>query len=174
MRPRVWWNGAEGESLFLTAGVLDEDRKGGTLTGRVLPEGGSFPEELHTRRFDAGAISHLSFDDDEALNGRFSVTSTHLDRTFNMQRIGSTQTTVFAEEALNGTSHGHSWVLGTAFERDQLAVAAVPGVSYAYNVPAVFAQDTYAVASWMVIAGSVRVDANNDYGTFVSPRVSAL
>ena len=174
VRPRVWWNGSDGQSLFLTAGVLDEDRKGGTLTGRVLPDGSPFPQELHTGRFDAGAISRLSFEDGDALSGRFSVTSTHLDRTFDTQRIGSTQTTVFAEEALNGSSHGHGWVLGMAFERDQLAVAAVPGVSYAYNVPAAFAQDTYAVASWMVVAGSVRVDANNDYGTFVSPRLSAL
>jgi iron complex outermembrane receptor protein len=81
---------------------------------------------------------------------------------------------VFGEEALSGTSQRHQWVLGVAFERDQLNVGAVPGVSYTYNVPAMFAQDTYSLVPWMVVAGSVRIDANNDYGTFVSPRLSAL
>jgi len=174
LRPRVWRNGADGQSLFLTAGLVDEDRAGGTATNRVLPDGIPFPEEQHTRRFDAGAVSRQILEDGYALNGRLSVTSTRLDRTFDTQRIASTQTTVFGEEALNGTTLGHSWVLGAAFVRDQLAVRAVPGVSYAYNVPAAFAQDSYAVAPWMVLAGSVRVDANNDYGTFVSPRLSAL
>jgi iron complex outermembrane receptor protein len=174
LRPRVWWDGTDGRSLFLTAGFVDEDRTGGTLDGRMLPDGDPFPEDLHTRRFDLGAVSHLTVENDDALNGRFSVTSTHLDRTFGTQRIGSTQTTVFGEEALLGTSQGHHWVLGTAFERDQLDVPQVPGVSYTYNVPAFFAQDTYTVVPWMVVAGSARIDANNDYGTFVSPRLSAL
>jgi outer membrane receptor for ferrienterochelin and colicins len=174
LRPRVWWKGSEGRSFFLTAGVVDEDRMGGTLTNRQLPNGVAFPEELRSRRLDVGAVSHLSFDDGDALNGRISATSSRLDRTFDTQRIASSQVTVFGEEAMNGINRGHNWVLGAAFVRDQLAASAVPGVSYAYNVPAVFAQDTYAVAKWIVVAGSVRVDANSDYGTFVSPRLSVL
>jgi outer membrane receptor for ferrienterochelin and colicins len=174
LRPRVWWKGSDGRSLFLTAGVVDEDRMGGTLTNRQLPNGVAFPEELRSRRLDVGAVSHLSFDDGDALNGRISATSSRLDRTFDTQRIASSQVTVFGEEAMNGINRGHNWVLGAAFVRDQLAASAVPGVSYAYNVPAVFAQDTYAVAKWIVVAGSVRVDANSDYGTFVSPRLSVL
>jgi outer membrane receptor for ferrienterochelin and colicins len=174
LRPRIWWDEGKGRSLFLTAGFVDEHRTGGTLTGRVLPNSSPFPEDLHTRRFDAGAVSHLPFDGGNALNGRFSLTETHLDRTFDSQRVGSTQTTLFAEEALNGTSRGHDWVLGVAYQRDELHVTAIPGVSYTYSTPAAFVQDTYAVAPWMVVGISARVDANNDYGTFVSPRLSAL
>jgi iron complex outermembrane receptor protein len=173
-RPRVWWDGGEGRSLFLTAGIANEDRQGGTLPGRVLPDGSSFPEELRTRRLDAGAVSHIALSDGEALSGRLSLTSTRLDRSFGSQRIPSTQTTVFGEEAWNGGSHDHHWVLGVAFEHDQLAVAAAPGVSYTYNVPAAFAQDEYAVTPWMTLAGSARLDVQNDYGTFFSPRLSAL
>ena len=32
LRPRVWWNAGEARSLFLTAGITNEDREGGTLT----------------------------------------------------------------------------------------------------------------------------------------------
>lgn len=174
LRPRLWWDGGQGRSLLLTAGLVDEERAGGTLPGRVLADSLPFSEALHTRRFDAGAVNHIAFGDGEALSGRVSLTSTHLDRSFGLQRIASTQTTLFGEEAWNGTSRAHHWVLGVAFERNQLAVAAVPGVSYTYNVPAVFAQDDYAFAPWMVVAESLRVDAHNEYGTFVSPRLSAL
>ena len=81
---------------------------------------------------------------------------------------------MFGEEALIGNHHGHAWVLGLAFERDELAVPTVPGVSYTYNVPALFAQDEFAPTTWLKFAGSARVDAHNDYGTFLSPRLSAL
>ena len=174
LRPRVWWDGGQGRSLFLTAGFTDENREGGTLPGRVLPGGSAFPEALRTRRFDGGAVSQWMLADGLSLSGRVSLASTHLDRTFGTQRIASTQTTVFGEEALIGNHHGHAWVLGLAFERDELAVPTVPGVSYTYNVPALFAQDEFAPTTWLKFAGSARVDAHNDYGTFLSPRLSAL
>ncbi|MDE2252038.1 MAG: TonB-dependent receptor [Gammaproteobacteria bacterium] len=174
LQPRVWWRGTQGRSLLLTAGIVDEDRSGGTVANGVLPDGRVFPQHLRTRRFNAGAVSQLPITDADTLSGRYSLTSTHLDRSFGSQRIESTQTTAFAEEAVNGSFGAHRWVAGVAFEHDGLKVPAVPGVGYAYDVPAVFAQDTYTAAPWLVVAGSVRVDAHNDYGTFVSPRASAL
>ncbi|TLY64732.1 MAG: hypothetical protein E6K52_01035 [Gammaproteobacteria bacterium] len=72
---------------------------------------------------------------------------------------------------MSGNHHGHVWVLGLALERDELAVPAVPGVSYTYNLPAIFAQDESAPTPWLKFAGSARVDAHNAYGTFLSPRL---
>ena len=160
--------------MFLTAGVTDETRTGGTAPGQTLPGGASFPEALYTRRFDGGTVSQWKLADGLMLNSRLSVTSTRLDRTFSTQRIASTQNTVFGEEALSGTTGGHAWVLGLAVDHDELSAPAVPGVGYTYNVPAAFAQDEYAPLPWLKIAGSARVDATNRYGTFVSPRLSAL
>lgn len=174
LRPRAWWQDGPGRSLMLTAGFVNEEREGGTLPRRQLADGRSFPESLHTRRVDAGAISHWTLGNQVSLDGRYSVTSTHLDRAFGAQRVASTQSTAFAEEAMGGTSRGHRWVVGVAFERDQLAVASVPGVSYTYSAPALFAQDEYAPVPWITLAGSARVDMHNVYGTFFSPRLSAL
>jgi outer membrane receptor for ferrienterochelin and colicins len=173
LRPRIWWNTGQARSLFLTAGLIEEYREGGTLPGRVLPDGFAFAEALRTRRQDGGAVSHWVWDDGMELNARASFTSTHLDRTSGAQRIASTQTTAYAEDALSGNTHANEWVLGLAFQHDALAAAA-PGVSYIYNVPAVFAQDEFAPTRWLKLAGSARVDAHNKYGTFFSPRVSAL
>jgi outer membrane receptor for ferrienterochelin and colicins len=174
VRPRAWWNPSTDQSLFFTAGLTDEYREGGTLPGRDLPSGAPFAEGLHTQRADGGVVSHWRVGDGVTLDGRLSVTSTNLDRIFGVQRIASTQTTVYGEETLSGVSHDHTWVLGVAFNHDGLAVSAVPGVGYTYNVPAAFAQDEFAPAVWVKLAASARVDAQNEYGTFFSPRLSAL
>jgi iron complex outermembrane receptor protein len=174
LRPRVWWSQSKDSSLFLTAGITDEHREGGTLSGRDLPDGFPFAQILHTRRLDAGAVSHWAIDAGLSLNGRLSVTGTNLDRTFGTQRVASTQSTIFAEESVTGVLKDHTWVMGVAIEHDALSVPAVPGVGYTYNVPAVFAQDEFEPATWVKIAAVARVDANNQYGTFLSPRLSAL
>ena len=174
LRPRLWWDGGPGRSVFLTAGVVDEDRRGGTLPGRTLPAGEPFAEQLQTRRYDLGAIAHWAIHDASAFSGRFSLTSNRLDRSFGLEHTPSTATTVFAEGAWSGTRGEHRWVAGLAFARDELAVSAAPGVSYASNTPAAFAQDEFAATPWLTLAGSARVDANSRYGTFLSPRLSAL
>ncbi len=174
VRPRIWWNEGKDQSLFLTGGLTDERREGGTMLGRLLPDGLPFAEALRTRRFDGGAVGHVKVSDELSLNGRLSVTSTRLDRTFGEQRIPSTQTTVFAEQALNGETYDHQWAVGVGFEHNALRVPAVPGVGYTYNVPGVFAQDEFTPVSWVKLAAAARVDSNNQYGTFASPRVAAL
>ena len=173
-RPRAWWNPSTDRSLFFTVGLTDEYREGGTLAGRVLPNGSPFAQALHTQRLDGGVVSHWRVADGIALDGHLSLTSAQLDHIFGVQRIASTQTTVFGEEALSGTVRDHAWVLGIAFNHDALAVRAVPGVGYSYNVPAVFTQDEFAPTTWAKLAASARVDAHNQYGTFFSPRLSAL
>jgi outer membrane receptor for ferrienterochelin and colicins len=174
VRPRVWWNLSDDHSLFFTTGFTHEYREGGTLPGHLLPSGEPFAEALHTQRWDGGMVSHWLLGDGISWDGRFSVTSDQLDRTFGLERVGSTETTVFVEETLRGTAHDHAWVIGVAYEYDGLSAAPVPGVGYTYKVPGVFSQDEFSPAPWLKLAASVRVDVQNEYGTFFSPRLSAL
>lgn len=174
IRPRIWWRSDAGDSLLLTAGAMDEVRRGGTMPGQTLADGEDFSEELRTRRLDLGAAGHWQIGDQLNLDGRYLLTSTDRDRIFGTQRSDSRQTTAYVEEAWSGKFRNHRWVLGAAFEHDQLSGADTPDVSYAYSVPSVFGQDTYAPAPWISLAVSTRVDANSDYGTFLSSRLSAL
>src|SRR5262249_34321080 len=151
----------------------DEDRTGGTLPGSTIPGGMPFPVELHTRRIDGGVVSQWTLAGGRTFTLRASATSTRFDQTFGTARVPWTQTTAFAEAAWNGANAGHAWVVGAAFNRDQLSVPAQPGVGHLYDVPAVFAQDNYPLTPWLTLAGSARVDRNDRYGTFVSPRLSA-
>ena len=172
-RPRLWWNPAQDQSLFVTAGIMDEDRRGGTTPSAALPEGYPFSESLHTQRFDAGAVSHSDIESG-SLDGHFSFTWVHKDSTFGPLRANPILRTGYAEEAWSDRVHGHILVLGVAFQHDDLSEGSLRGVGYNYNVPAFFAQDEFAPKDWLTIAGSVRVDIHNRYGTFVSPHLSAL
>jgi iron complex outermembrane receptor protein len=174
IRPRIWSNPGDDQALFFTAGLTDEYREGGTLAGRVLPGAGPFAEALHTQRVDGGVVSHWGAGDGLALDGHLSVTSTNLDQTFGVERIASTQTSVSGDETVSATVRGHTGVLGIAFQHDGLSAATVTGVGYSYNVPGLFVQDEFAPTPWLKLAGSARVDFNDAYGTFLSPRFSVL
>ncbi len=179
LRPRAWWTDDNGNSTFLTAGIVDEDRTGGTLPG----QNPAFAEELLTHRYDAGLVSRWSLSANDTLAIRASITSTHTDLTLGpldpfgasgAERTPWTQTTAFFETSWNGHAGPHNWVLGAAFNRDQLSAPTVPGVGHLYNVPAIFAQDEYAPNPWVTLAASARLDATNTYGTYLSPRLSTL
>jgi outer membrane receptor for ferrienterochelin and colicins len=46
--------------------------------------------------------------------------------------------------------------------------------AYTYITPVVFLQDDITVAPWLSVSASARADFHNQYGTFFSPRLSAL
>lgn len=50
----------------------------------------------------------------------------------------------------------------------------MPRFAYTFDVPGAFAQADVDVASWLAVSAGGRVDVHSEYGTFFSPRVSAL
>src|SRR5215207_1752158 len=54
LRPRLYWSGATGSSLLVTAGTTLENREGGTMGDGVTPAGTPFDEAIETRHFDLG------------------------------------------------------------------------------------------------------------------------
>ena len=174
LRPRLFWQGGEDRTLFATLGVMQEDRTGGTMPGRTLPSSGTFAEALHTRRLDGGAIARFPVSDSRIVSARWSANLTEHDRAYGSTRVQDDEATVFGEATVQGELKAHKWIVGAAFQYERLHTVDVPGVSFDYTVPAVFAQDEFAATDWLSLAVSARVDAHSDYGTFFSPRVSAL
>jgi iron complex outermembrane receptor protein len=84
------------------------------------------------------------------------------------------QNTVFAELAMRGTARRQTWVGGIAFERSTLDPRDQPQFSYGDSVPGAFVQDDIEVSRWLTLSASGRVDVHNRFGTFLSPRISAL
>lgn len=75
---------------------------------------------------------------------------------------------------MRGTAGVHTWVSGAAVEHEGYTPRDLRRFEYAFTIPGVFAQDDIAVRPWLTVSASGRLDRHSEYGTFFSPRVSAL
>jgi len=175
VRPRLFWDDGNGRSFFATAGATWEDRRGGTEQGEVLAATGlPFREALETARFDAGALGQTIVRGRYVVTARMAVAHQRHDHEFGGTFERDRHDTAFAEAAVRGTANRHTWVGGIAFDRDAYSPRDLPQFAYTFTAPGVFAQDDVAIAPWLSISLSGRADFHSEYGTFFSPRISAL
>ena len=173
-RPRVSWEDGQGRSVFFTVGATAETREGGSMPGAVAPDGTPFPEDLTTRRFDAGLVARILTNSGRIVTFRSSGLGQWHRHQFGNTTERDLHHTWFVEGAMTGTDGAHTWVLGAALQRDLYRHRELPEFDYTYIAPGVFAQDDYSPFSWLTMSASARLDVHNESGTFFSPRVSAL
>jgi iron complex outermembrane receptor protein len=175
LRPRLFWDGGDGRSAFMTAGLTYENREGGTVSGATLPSTGRpYLEALDTRRYDLGATGQTLWKARYVITARGAVAWQRHDHTFGETRERDAHDTAFVEVAVRGAAGRHTWVAGAAYERDAYLPRDVTQFAYTHQVPGVFVQDDIDLASWLSVSASGRVDHHNTYGTFVSPRLAVL
>jgi iron complex outermembrane receptor protein len=175
VRPRLFWDAGGGRTFFATTGFTYEDRDGGTLDGQVLAATGQpYVEALETRRYDAGALAQFLVRNRYIVTARAAVARQTHDHQFGEVLERDRHDTVFAELALRGSSGKHTWVGGVAIERDAYEPKDVPQFDYRFTVPGAFVQYDVGVSPVLSLSASGRVDFHSAYGTFFSPRVSAL
>lgn len=174
LRPRLFWTGEDGASAFLTLGALSEDRRGGTLPRRTVPDGTAFPQFQDTRRVDAGAVAQVPLQGVGMAHLRASGVTQRHDHRFGAQTERDRHGTVFGEASISGRAAATSWLVGLAMQRDAYRSKTFPAFDYTHSVPAVFVQAEHDLHQELTLAGSARVDAHNAYGTRLSPRLSAL
>jgi iron complex outermembrane receptor protein len=173
VRPRFYQQSENGQSIFVTAGVMLEDRSGGTIDQATVPDGNPFPEELTTQRYDAGVVGRF-LAGSNIVSWRGSAMTQHHRHVFGPDLERDRHHTVFGEVAVSGSGRGHTWVVGSALQTDLYRSQDVPRFDYSYIVPAVFVQDAYAFGPRFTLSGSGRFDFHSDYGTFFNPHVSGL
>lgn len=174
VRPRLFWEGAQGGKLYLTLGGMGEERVGGTLSGRVTPDGLPFAQAQDSRRLDAGLVGEIPVADWAVAHLRAAaVDQAHSHRSGEVVE-DDRHRTVFAEASLASASQRRSWLIGVAVQRDDYRNEAFPAFDYAFTTPALFAQVEQDVSEDFTLAGSARWDAHSEYGEFFSPRVSVL
>ena len=175
VRPRIFWDAGNGTSLFATVGATWEDRQGGTQPGSVLvATGAPYREALDTVRFDAGAVGQTLLGGRYVATARAALARQRHDHLFGEVLERDRHDSAFAEVAVRGTTGRHTWVAGGAVEHDGYAPRDVPRFTYAFTAPGLFVQDDIAIRRWLSLSLSGRVDFHSKYGTFVSPRLSAL
>jgi iron complex outermembrane receptor protein len=174
VRPRLFWDG-RGRSFFATVGATYEDRVGGTLPEGSRALGGStYREALETLRVDGGAVGQVVLRDRYVATFRASATRQRHSHLFGDVRERDVHVTGFGEAALRGSVGRHTWVVGAAVERERYEPRDLPQFAYTFTIPGAFVQDDVDIASWLAVSGSARLDHHNRYGTFLSPRLSAL
>jgi outer membrane receptor for ferrienterochelin and colicins len=175
VRPRIFWDGGNGRTFFATTGFTYEDREGGTPQGQVLAATGQpYVEALETRRYDAGGLGQFLFKGRYAVTARAAVARQSHDHQFGEVIEHDRHDTVFGEVAVRGAAGRQTWVGGLAIERDAYTARDVPRFDYTFNVPGAFAQYDFTASQHLSLSASARLDVHSEYGTFFSPRVSAL
>ncbi len=169
LRPRVFWDGGDGRTLFATVGFTGEDRAGGGS-----PAGVPYREALDTRRVDAGVAAQVLLRERYLLTARGAVMEQRHTHQFGDGVERDRHETAFGEVTLRGSAGRHTVVGGVAVERDAYRPRELPQFAYAFTVPGLFLQDDVNIAAWLSISASGRVDRHSEYGAFFSPRISAL
>jgi iron complex outermembrane receptor protein len=174
VRPRVFWHDDRGSSLLFTLGGMIEDREGGTVPGAVTPDGTPYTEAIDTRRADAGALARFVLEGSRLISLRGSISMQEHEHRFGDTREPDAHATAFVESAFSGTTRAHTWLIGAALQHERYEAEAVPAFDYTHTVPAIFVQDEFVPFTWLTLALSGRLDWHDVYGTFASPRASAL
>lgn len=183
VRPRFYLDDGSGRTAFLTGGFTAEQREGGTMDGALVPGGGSYAEELGTRRADVGALARWIIGEGGLLHGsiltaRGSAMEQRHEHQFGPVREDDRHRTWFGEAALAiPRVHGDmsvTYILGAAFQQDSYRNVDVDGVDYTYDIPSAFAQLDMDPATWLSLSTSARLDQHSEFGSFVNPRASLL
>lgn len=174
LRPRLFWQGKDGESLYFTAGYMTENRNGGNAPGGVVADGNTFHQNQDSRRTDAGLVFSRPVADHYTFAIRASAMVQQHDHLYGDIRQDDTHKSYLLESSLSGYSDKSDWMLGLAYQSDIYQSTTFPEFNYSHEVPGLFAQLDYEVTSELTTSYSMRVDQHNEYGTQVSPRISIL
>ena len=159
----------------MTTGATWETRTGGTTAGALLHATlAPYRETLDTGRYDVGMVGQTLVSNAYVVSVRASGTWQSHDHAFGEVRERDTHDTFFGEVSVRRQFGRHTVVVGAALDRDAFTPNDVPQFAYTFTTPGAFVQDDVDVKQWLSVSGSTRLDHHSAYGTFISPRISAL
>jgi outer membrane receptor protein involved in Fe transport len=174
LRPRLFWDGSDGTSVYLTIGAMGEDRQGGTIGDSVVPDGTPFPQNQDTERLDGGLVLQHPISEQLSAQIRASGVRQKHDHQFGDLLEKDRHETVLAEASLSGDLVDTSWVGGLAFQSDRYESETFPVHDYSYESPAAFVHVDRDLGERFTGALSVRWDDHSEYGSKLSPRLALL
>jgi outer membrane receptor protein involved in Fe transport len=173
-RPRLFYDGPDGSSAYVTVGAMTEERRGGTVGGGIVPDGAPFRQNQDTRRFDAGIVLERPVAEWGFAQLRASGTRQAHDHRFGELLEDDEHETMLIEASLAGETATTSWVGGLANQTNEYHSEPFPVFDYRYEAPAVFGQIDRDFGPDVSVAASARWDDHSEYGSKLSPRLSLL
>ena len=174
IRPRLYWQNDSGANLYLTLGVMKEQRDGGTLDGVELSDGNEFPLTQNTLRTDIGFIYDQPLGEVLNLNWRGSAMNQDHEHQYGAVLEDDSHESYLIETSLSGYSDKTAWLVGLALQSEKFASDTFAEFDYSYQVPGLFSQLDYEASDVVSMSFSARTDWHSEYGTQVSPRISVL
>lgn len=180
LRPRLFWDGSEGEQLYATVGYMKENREGGTVEGGTVggsENGQPFERSLYSERLDSGLSFEKPLSDTLTSVTRLSAMSQKHTHQFGSALVNQEidkHESYLAETSLSGYSDKSDWLVGVAFQSNIYHSDTFPQFDYRYKVPGLFTQIDYQLNSDVTASMSARLDEHSEFGTQFSPRVSFL
>ncbi|QBG36486.1 TonB-dependent receptor plug domain-containing protein [Litorilituus sediminis] len=174
VRPRFYWQGDSGANLYMTLGVMTEQRESGTLADATLPDGSQYPLNQETLRTDVGFIYDQPLGEEMNINIRGSAMNQDHQHVYGAILEDDNHESYLIESSLSGYTDDIAWLVGAAFQKDQYTSDSYAEFNYHYQVPGLFTQVDYDASEQVSMSFSARSDWHSEYGTQVSPRISLL
>jgi outer membrane receptor for ferrienterochelin and colicins len=173
VRPRLHYVGADGRSLFVTAGYGLDDRDGGTLGNGRAPDGSTFREALRSNRFDVGATGSIPRSNG-SIAMRLAFSSQARQRHFGTgPREDDNRATGFVELTRSLGLSSSVTVLGAAVQLDRFDNRLNTSWNHNWVTPALFFTSERVFGTW-TFSLSARGDAHPDAGLEFTERVAIL
>lgn len=173
-RPRLFWDVANGASLYATFGFMTEQRNGGTLPGRTVPDGAPFAQNQDTTRLDGGFVAATPLGDALTWNLRGSVMVQDHEHRFGAVFEDDRHESYLIETSLSGGTQRTDWTAGLAFQSEVFGSDTFPAFDYSYETPGLFAQIDHDLTDDLSFSISGRIDDHSDFGVQANPRISVL
>lgn len=174
LRPRLFHEGDNGDNLYVTAGYMTENRRGGTLNGHTVADGNPFIETQNSERMDAGLVYHRPVADTLTFSTRASAMVQEHFHGYGVDNDNDKHGNYLLETSLSGYRDNLDWVIGAAYQSDTYESDNYSDFDYSFDVPGLFAMVDYSLMEDLIASVSARMDHHSQYGTELSPRFSLL
>tara|TARA_R110002167_G_scaffold42935_14_gene130057 strand:- start:2715 stop:4799 length:2085 start_codon:yes stop_codon:yes gene_type:complete len=173
-RPRLYWQGDDGQALYTTVGLMSERRDGGTMPGGTVSDGNPFVQTQDSERLDGGLVFTMPVFNHLTLNSRASAMRQRHEHGFGLVLEDDQHESYLLESSLAGYSENTDWVIGAAYQADKFASQTFSQFDYSYEVPGLFSQLDYVFNQVITASLSARLEKHSEFGTQFSPRLSLL
>ena len=179
VHPRVFFYGKDNSTLTLGYTLNYEDRNGGDMSvlKGIKNNTHQFFDQNKSLRNTADAVWEKKYEDGGMLTAKANYSMMNRDIVTNVFGMSGNQSSWYSELAYSKKLAAHHIVMGINFNGEAFTKN-LPDSSYLPNTSfytaGVFIQDDWKMSPAFTLQSGMRVDHNNDYGTFVLPRLSLM
>jgi iron complex outermembrane receptor protein len=134
----------------------------------------SYRIAANTNRGDVGLVGHAINSHGDVLTLRSSVNQQWQRRQYGDSTENDRRGTLLAEATFARSAGMYQTLLGAAAQQDGLWSEHLADARYEFFTASVFGQETFTPDERLSVTATARIDRHNRYGTFLSPRLSAL